>query len=183
MQVHHKLAICLRALGNPHAAVEVEMQALRERDDWAETYVGLAETFAQLGRWDRVERWAKRALELGMPQSPLILNPLEFTLLPMLRLAEACQNQGPVRRGGAVAGAGAAASPGQPVVEREGAELGRREHGEALERSAGAARGARPPRREREGVPPAGAGGAVRRRRPSGGREGARRPAGDGQRT
>jgi hypothetical protein len=62
------------------AAVEVEMQALRERDDWAETAVGLAERSRSSASGTACERWAKRALELGMPQSPLILNPLEFTL-------------------------------------------------------------------------------------------------------
>jgi glycosyltransferase involved in cell wall biosynthesis len=90
MQVAHKLATCLRMMGNPLAAVEVEWQAMLERDDWAETAVGLCESFTMLGRWDRVETWAKRALDLGMPQSMLILNPLEFTFVPLVRLAEAC---------------------------------------------------------------------------------------------
>ena len=89
-QVHHKLAGCLRALGNPLAAIEVEMRCLRERDDWAETAVGLAQSFAAVGRWDRAERWARRALELGIPQTPLIVNPLEFTLIPWMTIAEAC---------------------------------------------------------------------------------------------
>lgn len=93
-QVHHKLAICLRALGNPHAAVEIEMRSLKERDDWAETYVGLAQSFAQLQQWPRAEREAKRALQLGVPQTPLIVNPLEFTLIPWLTIAEACVNTG-----------------------------------------------------------------------------------------
>jgi SAM-dependent methyltransferase len=90
MQVAHKLATCLRLLGNPKAAVEVEFQALRERDDWSETAVGLCESFTALGDWGRVERWAKIALAQGMPQSMLILNPLEFSFVPLVRLAEAC---------------------------------------------------------------------------------------------
>lgn len=93
-QVYHKLSTCLRAIGNPQAAVEAEMLALRERDDWAETYVGLAQAFAKLGKWDRAVRDAQRALSLGVPQTPLIVNPLEFTLLPLLTIAEGCVNLG-----------------------------------------------------------------------------------------
>jgi glycosyltransferase involved in cell wall biosynthesis len=88
-QVAHKLALCLRMLGNPKAAIEVEFEALKERDDWAETHVGLCESFAALQDWPRAERWAKSALALGMPPSMLILNPLEFTFVPLVRLAEA----------------------------------------------------------------------------------------------
>lgn len=123
MQVAHKLAICARALGNANASVEIEMQALRERDDWAETYVGLSEGFALLERWDRVERWAKRAIELGTPQTPLIVNPLEFTLLPMLRLSEACKNQGRLDEAEQWLARAAAAAPGQGVVAERIKEL------------------------------------------------------------
>lgn len=94
MQVHHKLGACLRGLGNPQAAIEVEMLALRERDDWAETYVGLAQSFAVVGQFDRAIRWARRALETGMPQTPLILNPLEFSLIPWLTIAESAAHLG-----------------------------------------------------------------------------------------
>jgi len=93
-QVYHKLATCLQAIGNPQAAVEAEMLALRERDDWAETYIGLAQAFATLGKWDRAVRDAQRALQLGVPQTPLIVNPLEFTLLPLLVIAEGCTHLG-----------------------------------------------------------------------------------------
>jgi len=93
-QVYHKLSTCLRAIGNPQAAVEAEMLALRERDDWAETYVGLSLAFSMLGQWDRAVRDAQRALSLGVPQTPLIVNPLEFTLLPLLTIAEGCAHLG-----------------------------------------------------------------------------------------
>ncbi len=93
-QVYHKLSTCLRAIANPLAAVEAEMLALRERDDWAETYIGLALAFSTLGNWDRAVRDAQRALALGVPQTPLIVNPLEFTLLPLLTIAEGCAHLG-----------------------------------------------------------------------------------------
>jgi glycosyltransferase involved in cell wall biosynthesis/uncharacterized protein (UPF0297 family) len=123
MQVAHKLAICARALGNPQASVEIEMQALRVRDDWAETYVGLAESFAQLEQWDRVERWAKRAIELGAPQTPLIVNPLEFSLMPMLRISEVCARSGRWDESEQWLSRAAQSAPGQQIVQDRAAAL------------------------------------------------------------
>lgn len=97
-QVHHKLASCLRFLGQLDAAAETEFRSLRERDDWAETYVGLCESFSLKGDWRRAEHWAKLALatwaqtDRGVRISPLIINPLEFTFIPYVRLSEACIN-------------------------------------------------------------------------------------------
>lgn len=92
-QTFHKLATCMRALGQPMGAIHVEQLALKERDDWAENEVGLCEAFAEVGEWRRSETHARRALEMGQPQSMLILNPLEFTLIPRLRLAQALVEQ------------------------------------------------------------------------------------------
>lgn len=92
-QVRHKLATCLRALAAPQAAVEIEFQGIKERDDWTENHVGLAGAFAELGLWSRAEEWGRRALLKGLPQSPLILNPMEHYLLPLLIVADACANQ------------------------------------------------------------------------------------------
>jgi 2-polyprenyl-3-methyl-5-hydroxy-6-metoxy-1,4-benzoquinol methylase/glycosyltransferase involved in cell wall biosynthesis len=116
-QVHHKLATCLRLIGNPLAAVEVEWQAYKERGDWAETHCGLAESFAVLGQWNRVEEFAKRALELGMPQSMLILNPLEFTFLPLIRLAEAYGNLGRWQEASATFAQAAQILPDNPQLQ------------------------------------------------------------------
>ena len=74
--------------------MKTELASLAERDDWGESAAGLTEAYAALDRWDLVERWARRTLELGMPKTTLPLNPLEFTLVPMLHLAEACFRTG-----------------------------------------------------------------------------------------
>jgi glycosyltransferase involved in cell wall biosynthesis len=133
MQVAHKLATCARLMGDALTSVEIEMQALRERDDWAETYVGLTESFAMLGNWDRVERWARRAIELGAPQSPLILNPLEFTMIPMMRIAESLTHRGGFDEAEEWLQKATAAAPGQPLVEQQAAQLRQaRTEGETL---------------------------------------------------
>jgi tetratricopeptide (TPR) repeat protein len=93
-QVHHRLALCLLRTGNAQAAVATELASLQERPDWAETAAGLTQAYATLGRWDEVERWALRTLELGPPRSELPVNPAEFTFLPLIHLSEACFRQG-----------------------------------------------------------------------------------------
>ena len=86
--------MCRLRTGDPAAAVATELASLAELDDWPETAAGLTQAYAALGRWDEVERWAKRTLELGPPRSELPVNPAEFTFLPLIHLAEACFRQG-----------------------------------------------------------------------------------------
>jgi glycosyltransferase involved in cell wall biosynthesis/2-polyprenyl-3-methyl-5-hydroxy-6-metoxy-1,4-benzoquinol methylase len=93
-QVHHKLATCLRALGNHKAGIHIELESVKERAKWAENYVGLAQAYGAIGDWDSAAWYAELALKAKMPISPLILNPLEFTVIPLLVLAEARANLG-----------------------------------------------------------------------------------------
>jgi len=93
-QVHHKLATCLRFLDNPLGSIEVEIAAVKERHDWAENYVGLAQSYSMLGNWSAALHYAQEAQKFGMPQSSLILNPLEFSLVPLLVEAEALAQLG-----------------------------------------------------------------------------------------
>jgi glycosyltransferase involved in cell wall biosynthesis/2-polyprenyl-3-methyl-5-hydroxy-6-metoxy-1,4-benzoquinol methylase len=93
-QVHHKLATCLRAMGNVKAAIHVELESVKERCDWAENYIGLAQAYGAMGDWKSAGWYAELTLKAKMPQSPLILNPLEFTLVPLLVLGEAHAHQG-----------------------------------------------------------------------------------------
>jgi tetratricopeptide (TPR) repeat protein len=93
-QVHHRLALCQLHAGDGRAAVETELASLAENASWPETAAGLAQAYAALERWDEVERWATRTLELGVPRSELPVNPAEFTFLPLMHLAEACFRQG-----------------------------------------------------------------------------------------
>lgn len=124
-QVYHKLGIALRSLGQPEAAVQVEFQALKERDNWAENEVGLCEAFAELGEFQRAEIHARRALELGQPQSMLILNPLEFSLVPLARLAQALAGQRRFEEAAPVIQQAIAVQPGNPMVLQTAAQIER----------------------------------------------------------
>lgn len=127
VQVHHKLAASLRMLGRPEAAVEIEFRALRERDDWAETYSGLCETFAVMGEWGRSEHWAKQCLALweqadrGVRVTPIIINPLELTFLPYVRLSEASINTGRYQEAKDWLAKAAAIAPQHPLVTERAA--------------------------------------------------------------
>jgi tetratricopeptide (TPR) repeat protein len=98
-QVSHRLARCLLLAGDAQAAVAIELASVAERDDWAETTAGLTEAYAALGEWDQVELWAKRTLELGPPRSIVPVNPLDFSFLPLVHLAEACFRTGRLAEG------------------------------------------------------------------------------------
>lgn len=113
-QIFHKLATALRESGNPLAAANVEFEALKERDNWAENAAGLAECYDRLGQPDRCLTWAKRALEIGMPQSVLIINPLEIRFLPMVRIAESYAKLGNAEAALQWLGKAAEMRPGDP---------------------------------------------------------------------
>lgn len=117
-QVFHKLATCLRALGQPLAAIHVEWEGLKERPgaEWCENMVGLCEAYAEVGEWDACERWARRALEAGMPQSMLILSPFEFSLIPRLRIAQALCEQRRFDEAAPYVQEAAAVMPQHPMV-------------------------------------------------------------------
>jgi glycosyl transferase family 2 len=83
------LAACLRMEGLSADAAKVELEAVERRPDWTEAALGLAESYAALGRWVEAQTWAERASELGVPQSPALVDPRWLRLAPLLRLAEA----------------------------------------------------------------------------------------------
>lgn len=124
-QVFHKLGICMRALGNPLATIEVEFRAIKERDDWAENACGLSEAFGDIGEWQRSITWSKRALELGMPQSMLILNPLEFNVAPRLRIAQALANLRRFEEAKPWIAEARAQMPGNPEVDAQAVQIER----------------------------------------------------------
>jgi 2-polyprenyl-3-methyl-5-hydroxy-6-metoxy-1,4-benzoquinol methylase/glycosyltransferase involved in cell wall biosynthesis len=124
-QVYHKLASCARILGDIKTSIRVEMDAHIERDDWAENAVGLAQSFAMMGNWPRAEREAKRALAFGMPQSALILNPLEFTLVPLLIIADACLNTGRGEEAKAAIAQASAMFPANEQIQQKQQEIER----------------------------------------------------------
>lgn len=89
VQVHRKLAICLLALDRPQEAYEHGLKPLEIIAGWPDSFLTLAQADYQLQRPRNAIHWAQRVLDIGMPDSLLILNPLDYTVMPKTVLAAA----------------------------------------------------------------------------------------------
>jgi tetratricopeptide (TPR) repeat protein len=88
-QIHRKLAMSHLALGDPQAARNIALEALKVLPLWPDSYLSLAQAHYSLGEHEKAAQWAQRVLELGQPSSLLILNPTDYTLAPRLVIAGA----------------------------------------------------------------------------------------------
>jgi tetratricopeptide (TPR) repeat protein len=88
-QVHRKLALSLYAIGRLPEARAVALEALTVLPEWPDSYLSLAQVAYAMGEYAKAVQWANRVLELGQPDSLLILNPLDYTFQPRLVQAAA----------------------------------------------------------------------------------------------
>lgn len=88
-QVHRKLAAALQATGDPDRAETVALQAVALLPAFPDSYLTLAEVAYQRGEWVKAGQWAQRVLELGQPDTLLIINPQDYTLNPRVILTGA----------------------------------------------------------------------------------------------
>jgi tetratricopeptide (TPR) repeat protein len=116
-QIHRKLCLSLNALGQHHKARTVAYEALSLLPAWPDSYLSLAQCAYALGEHAQAAQWAQRVLELGQPDSLLILNPLDYTLHPRLVLAGACGALGDVEAAIEHASAALAIVPSLPDLQ------------------------------------------------------------------
>jgi tetratricopeptide (TPR) repeat protein len=95
-QIHRKLGMALIQLGDYEEAIRVAFEAMRLLPTWPDSYMTLAEAHHQLGEFDKSIEWARQVLDRGMPNSLLILNPLDYTFQPRMVLASALGGSGRV---------------------------------------------------------------------------------------
>jgi tetratricopeptide (TPR) repeat protein len=88
-QLHRKLASSLLALGRAEEALHCGEVASQAVPSWPDSYLTLAEASLALGRPGDALRWARRALELGQPDTPLLIKPLDYVLQPRVLIARA----------------------------------------------------------------------------------------------
>lgn len=86
-QVHRKLAVCLIAQGRLAEAEASALQALTVMPLWPDSYLTLAEVSYHRHEFQKAGDWAKRVLELGCPDTLLIVNPLEYQVQPRVIMA------------------------------------------------------------------------------------------------
>lgn len=86
-QVHRKLAIVQISQGKLAAAEQSALTALTVMPLWPDSYLSLAEVAYHRHEWQKAGDWAKRVLELGCPDTLLIVNPLEYQVQPRIIMA------------------------------------------------------------------------------------------------
>jgi tetratricopeptide (TPR) repeat protein len=95
-QVHRKLALAYIATRQPDKAIETALQALRLLPSWPDSALTLAEAHYELREIEKAEHWARHALAQGMPATMLIVNPLDYTVSPLVVLAGCASARGDV---------------------------------------------------------------------------------------
>ncbi len=88
------MAVNLMILNRPEEAFEIAWRSLRELWEWPDTHLTLAECCHTFGRPAEGFLHAKQALELGKPQTMLIVNPLQYTAHPRALMAVCLAAQG-----------------------------------------------------------------------------------------
>ena len=88
-QIHRKLAVCLIALERYEEAIATAFEALRVIPSWPDSYLTLAEAHYHLGEYPKVIEWAQAAMRQGVPETLLIINPLDYVVLPKALIAGA----------------------------------------------------------------------------------------------
>jgi tetratricopeptide (TPR) repeat protein len=86
-QVHRKHALAHIALGQHDQAIQTALQALELHPAWPDSHLSLAEAYYHKGEVGKAYEWARQVLERGMPDSMLILNPIEYTAAPRVLMA------------------------------------------------------------------------------------------------
>lgn len=86
-QIHRKLATCLIQLGRFEEAIATAFQALRVVPSWSDSYLTLSEAHYRLGEYEKAIEWAEQAASRGVPDSFLIVNPLDYTFQPKVLIA------------------------------------------------------------------------------------------------
>lgn len=88
-RIWRHLCIALRQIGEIASAREAGLTALGENALSADAYLTLAECAHSEGDWQRAYDCAKRAMELGRPDTVLAVNPSEYVLHPKTIMAAA----------------------------------------------------------------------------------------------
>lgn len=85
-QVARLLCMCLGSQTPPlwEELRDVAGRAIVENPSWPDTYLTLAEIGNDQREYAAALLWADRALDLGMPQTSLVVNPMQYTIHPRM---------------------------------------------------------------------------------------------------
>lgn len=115
-QIHRRYAASLIALERWDEAQETALQAIAVLPAWPDSYITLAEVALTRGEPAKALHHAQRVLELGVPDTLLIINPQEYTIHPHRLIAGALGMLGQLDAAVAAAEVVLAAEPGDQNI-------------------------------------------------------------------
>jgi tetratricopeptide (TPR) repeat protein len=130
-QVHRKYAQSLLMTDHADQAYNVAFEALKVLPDWPDNYLTLAEVCLERQEFDKALAWAKRAMDIGHPETMLIVNPLDYTGHPLKLMALALGYKGDFDGALAMGQRALSLMPGDPALIHEMQQwqnIGKREH-------------------------------------------------------
>lgn len=130
-QIYRKYVQTLIGLERWDEAYDIAFEPLRVLPDWPDNYLTLAEVSMARSEWSKGLTWAKRAFELGQPETLLIINPLDYTFHAMKLMAGCLGNLGAIDEAIAMAEKALALIPHDGPLRTEyqrWTDLARREH-------------------------------------------------------
>lgn len=88
-QIHRQAGQSLLALGELDRAERLALDALAVSPDWPDSYLTLAEVAHERKDWLKAIAFARRVEQTGVPETLLIINPLDYKALPHVIQASA----------------------------------------------------------------------------------------------
>lgn len=88
-QMQHRIADMYRSMGEIDRSLQADFTAIAMQPDWPDAFLGIAESYAAAGNYKAVIEWSKAATTKTVPQTMLILNPLDYSYTPSVVLAGA----------------------------------------------------------------------------------------------
>jgi glycosyltransferase involved in cell wall biosynthesis len=84
-----RAAFCHRMLGNYNQAINLLLEALKLYPEWQTAYFDIAEIYFLQEDWKRVIEWTNIGAQKKYPDTVQMTQPLDHTLCPISRLADA----------------------------------------------------------------------------------------------
>lgn len=85
----HRIAGCLHNSGDTRNAISVLMDSLKLFPEWKTAYYDLAAIYYDLGDFDKTIEWTLTGMDKQVPDILDVINPLDYHVYPLVRLAEA----------------------------------------------------------------------------------------------
>lgn len=115
-QARHRRADFLRALRRHQDALNLDLQGCGEMPDWPDAWLGAAESYVELGQPAAALAYVDVGLARPYPDTPLILNPLDYTFVPAVIRARAALQLGRLEEARRDAAVAARMQPTNPVA-------------------------------------------------------------------